>query len=121
MSSHRDSSSIIDLNAPLLSREQRESGRSARVARPADLRNTNTTDGHDDDLEDDDDDDRDHDHDHSGDLDLDLDVELTSTPGETTGFQPPDRKELATMIVSGTVVVLLSVAAGLTTVFDWVL
>lgn len=118
MSSHRDSSSIIDLNAPLLSREQRESGRSARVARPADLRNTNTTDGHDDDLEDDDDD---RDHDHSGDLDLDLDVELTSTPGETTGFQPPDRKELATMIVSGTVVVLLSVAAGLTTVFDWVL
>ena len=38
-----------------------------------------------------------------------------------TGFQRPDGNEISAMVVSGTVVVLLSIAAGLTTIFDWVI
>jgi hypothetical protein len=37
------------------------------------------------------------------------------------GFQRPDRKEITAMIISGTLVIILSIAAGLTTIFDWVL
>jgi hypothetical protein len=48
------------------------------------------------------------------------DTDDTETLG-MTGFQRPDRNEISAMIVSGTVVVLLSVAAGLTTIFDWVI
>jgi hypothetical protein len=91
MDSHRDSSSVVDLNAPLLSAHRQH-------------------DQHD----------LDHSRRHDEDVD-DTDLDLENSSETITGFQPPDRKELTTMIISGTVVVLLSVAAGLTTVFDWVL
>lgn len=37
------------------------------------------------------------------------------------GFEKPDRGELVAMMVSGSIVTLLAVAAGLATIFDWVL
>jgi hypothetical protein len=89
MNSRRDSSSVIDLHAPLLTEHRQQYLHHDQ-----------------------------HDSDHH---DSDQDVDLENSTETTSGFQPPARKELATMIISGTVVVLLSVAAGLTTVFDWVL
>ncbi|WVN84974.1 uncharacterized protein L203_100111 [Cryptococcus depauperatus CBS 7841] len=47
---------------------------------------------------------------------------LDGTALEYTGpFQPPDSKELFMIILSFTGVFILAVAAGLTTIFDWVL
>jgi len=105
MTSHRDSSSVVDLNAPLLAREQRDQPRHHHD-NPHPRSSVEPDE---------------HDHDHDGELDLDLELELRGNAGESSGFQPPDRKELATMIISSTVVLILSFAAGLTTVFDWVL
>jgi hypothetical protein len=51
----------------------------------------------------------------------------TNTPSDPEGllakigFQRPDSSEMMAIIISCAVVVILSVAAGLTTVFDWVL
>jgi len=114
MPAHRPSDAP-DLNQPLLAEHERSHTPTLQAQPPStpNPRQTSSTDeiasieaspysslGHEVDVEEDDDD--------------------LETVG-LTGFQRPDANEISAMVVSGTVVVLLSIAAGLTTIFDWVI
>ncbi|WWC64704.1 uncharacterized protein I303_107315 [Kwoniella dejecticola CBS 10117] len=55
-------------------------------------------------------------------LDMDLELETNDTSISYDGpFQPPDSKELLSIILSVVGVMVLAIAAGCTTIFDWVL
>jgi len=58
---------------------------------------------------------RDHDEDASVDEDIDEGLNYTG------GFQAPDHREVVGIALSFGAVIVLAIAAGLTTVYDWVL
>lgn len=70
----------------------------------------------------DDDDGNDKDSESQSSIDLESSpLDPSSDPSLSLGFQPPTKTELAAMVGSTVVVIALSLAAGLTTVYDWVL
>lgn len=59
-----------------------------------------------------------------GDAETEMNLLQGEFGGGTTweeGFEKPDRAEMMAMILSGTLVGVLAVAAGLATIYDWVL